>query len=152
MFIDRVFIFSRISSKQAVLELPSESQAAKTLIQTKVVCSYKPAYGMFHGHFSALARTCTCIDLYIMYMYSKLSKTVVLGYIVGLSVTREGNLLFIDEKTDSILVFTMTAQNYKFSYTTKFGQDTLNSPCACVQMSDGRVAVTDGKTGHSIKV
>ena len=69
-----------------------------------------------------------------------------------MSVTRNGNLLLVDRKSMTVYEYKMLSRNYRFSLQSKFGQDTLTDPVDCVQMVDGRVAVTDGKIGHSIKV
>ena len=82
------------------------------------------------------------------------TKTIVFvaGAITAVCVTQNGTLLLVDRKTKTVFEYRMTSDRYRFSPLSKFGQETLTDPLDCVQMKDGRVAVTDGKDGHSVKV
>ena len=69
-----------------------------------------------------------------------------------MSITAAGHLLAVDNQSNSVFHYAFNGNKYHFRLVCKFGESCLRDPLDVAQMRDGRVVVTDGKGGHSVKV
>ena len=71
----------------------------------------------------------------------------------GLCISRwSGQFIAVDSQAKCVCHYNLTGGNYRFHLLTTYGQGNLSEPIDVTQLQDGRVVVTDGKAGHSIKV
>ena len=71
----------------------------------------------------------------------------------GVCISRtSGQFIATDNQSKCVYHYTMVGDKYRFNMCAKYGESKLSEPLDVTQLADGRVAVTDGKAGHSVKV